>query len=332
MKLRIVYITFSFLVLGCILKAHAHEIRPAFLQIMQVDSTTYNAYWKIPRLGEAVPKIYVVFPDEFKVESLKQPSPLPGFIVYGYKLSSESPLFGKRISIDGLNRTLIDALVNINFLNGEKITFMLQPDKPSFIIPEKETLINTIKTYLKLGTEHILLGIDHLLFVLALLLITPGFKKLIKTITAFTIAHSITLSLSALGFIGLPGPPVEAVIALSIVFLAVELMHYYKGEITLTVKHPWIVAFTFGLLHGFGFAGALANIGLPQTTIPSALLFFNVGVEFGQILFILCILSLIWIIKKTKISIPKKAVFIPVYAIGSIASYWLIERVLGFWI
>jgi len=312
------------------LPVSAHEIRPGFLQMQQVNDTTYNVYWKIPRLGDAIPKIYVNFPDAFSVTELKQPNPIPGFVLYVYKMTSQARLNGQTITIDGLDKTLIDVLVNVNFLNGEKISFMIQPDNPSYIIPEKETLLGTIKTYLILGVEHILLGVDHLLFVLALLLITVGFKKIVKTVTAFTIAHSITLSLAALGFIGLPGPPVEAVIALSIVFLAVELIHYHKGEKTLTAKYPWVVAFIFGLLHGFGFAGALANIGLPQTTIPSALLFFNIGVELGQIIFIIAMLGVIRLLnfKKDWPLIIKK---IPIYAIGSIASFWLIERIIGFW-
>lgn len=311
--------------------SYAHEIRPGFIQIEQINETTYQVFWKIPRLDQAIPKIYINFPNGFRVTESRSPNPIPGFVLYSYQMTSTSSLNGKRIGVDGLDSTLIDVLVNINFLNGEKISFMLQPDHPTHIIPEKETVLGTIKTYLILGIEHILLGIDHLLFVLALLLITSGFKKLIKTITAFTIAHSITLSLAALGFVGLPGAPVEAVIALSIVFLAVELMHYYKGKPSLTAKYPWIVAFTFGLLHGFGFAGALTNIGLPQTNIPTALLFFNVGVEIGQIAFILAVIAFIWLIKKTKMVFPKWATLVPVYCIGGVASYWLIERVISFW-
>ncbi len=323
------------IIVFCILfstNVRSHEIRPAYLQIIQLDDFSYNVFWKVPSMGDAVPKIAPIFPNSYTIEILELPNLVSGSIVHSYKVSSDEALPGQTISIDGLNKTLIDVLVNVNFLNGEKISFMLQPDNPSYIIPDKETLLGTIKTYLILGVEHILLGIDHLLFVLALLLITSGFKKLIKTVTAFTIAHSITLSLATLGFIGLPGPPVEAVIALSIVFLATELIQYYKGEETLTSKYPWVVAFIFGLLHGFGFAGALTTIGLPQTTIPSALLFFNIGVELGQIAFILGVLGLLWLLKKTKITFPKWATFVPVYGIGGIASYWLIERVVGFWV
>ena len=324
------HIWFTLLTLFWITSLNAHEIRPGFLQIEQIDASTYNVYWKIPRMGDAIPKIYLQYPIGFEVTESKRPNPIPGFVLYAYQMTSNEALNGKIIGIEGLDKTLIDVLVNVNFLNGEKISFMLQPDNSSKVIPEKETLLNTIKTYLVLGVEHILLGIDHLLFVLALVLITPGLKKLIKTITAFTIAHSITLSLSALGFVGLPGPPVEAVIALSIAFLALEILKFYNGEESITIKYPWLVAFSFGLLHGFGFAGALADIGLPQTTIPSALLFFNVGVELGQILFIFIVLAIIRLLK-LKASWPAYLKKIPAYAIGAIASFWLIERVVGFW-
>lgn len=330
MKLRS-FLVILFFMLFATAKLNAHEIRPGFLQIEQIDANTYNVYWKIPRLGDAIPKVNIQFPEGFNIKELRNPNPIPGFVLFAYELSSKQSLNGSKIGIDGLDKTLIDVLVNVNFLNGEKISFMLQPDNPSRVIPDKETLSNTIKTYLILGVEHILLGIDHLLFVLALLLITVGFKKLIKTITAFTIAHSITLSLAALGYVGLPGPPVEAVIALSIVFLAVELVRNNKGEKTLTAKYPWVVAFAFGLLHGFGFAGALADIGLPQTAIPSALLFFNIGVEVGQIAFVLAILGVTWLIKKSKLTIPNWLKLVPSYCIGGISSYWLIDRVVGFW-
>ncbi len=309
----------------------AHEVRPAFLQIIQTSETSYNVFWKVPSMGEGVPKINPVFAPFFIIEELNRPNQLPGSVIYSYKITSKELLQGTIIRIEGLNKTLIDALVTIDYLNGEKVTFMLQPDKDSEVIPGESSTYDVIKTYTVLGVEHILEGIDHLLFVFALLLITVGFRKLIKTVTAFTIAHSITLSLSAMGIIGLPGAPVEAVIALSIVFLAVELVKYYKGEVGLTVKYPWIVAFTFGLLHGFGFAGALADIGLPQTDIPLALLFFNVGVEIGQIVFILAVLIFIYLMKKIKTKWPTWIQKATPYAIGSIASFWLVERVIAFW-
>lgn len=309
--------------------ARSHEIRPAYLQIIQTTKTTYEVFWKVPSMGDAVPKIHPVFPSFFSIEELNKPNQISGSVIYSYKISSSRALQGSVVSIKGLNRTLIDALVTITYLNGEKVTLMLQPDKDASVIPGETSTIDVIKTYSQLGIEHILLGIDHLLFVLALIIITKGKWKIIKTITAFTIAHSITLSLAALGYVNFPTLPVEAVIALSIVFLALEILKNLKGEQTLTSKKPWLVAFTFGLLHGFGFAGALANIGLPQQDIPFALAFFNVGVELGQIAFVIVVLGFIKLIslkKEWPLSVQK----LPAYAIGSLAAFWLVERVLAF--
>jgi len=308
----------------------AHEIRPAYLQIVQTSETSYNVFWKVPSMGDGVPKISPVFPHFFSMEILNSPNQIPGSVIYSYKISSEELLQGKILTIDGLNKTLIDVLVNITYLNGEKVTFMLQPNKDSGVIPGKSSTYDVIKTYSKLGVEHILLGIDHLLFVLALIIITSGKWRILKTITAFTLAHSITLSLAALGYVNFPTPPVEAVIALSIVFLAVEIIKNLNGEKTLTSQKPWLVAFTFGLLHGFGFAGALANIGLPQQDIPWALAFFNVGVEIGQIAFVLVVLVFIKLLSYKK-NWPIFVKKIPAYAIGSMAAFWLIERVVRFW-
>ena len=321
---------FRFIIILFTLNSWAHEIRPAFLQIIQTSETTYEVFWKVPSMGDAVPKIYPVFPPFFTVEELKRPNQIPGSVIYSYTISSKETLAGKILTIDGHNKTLIDALVTVTYLNGEKVTLMLQPDKDSTIIPGETSTYDVIKTYSILGVEHILLGIDHLLFVLALILITKGKWKIIKTITAFTIAHSITLSLAVLGYVNFPTPPVEAVIALSIVFLAVEIIKNLNGKHTLTSKKPWLVAFTFGLLHGFGFAGALANIGLPQLDIPFALAFFNVGVELGQIAFVVVVLALIKLLSlKKQWSMYLKQ--IPAYAIGSLATFWMIERVVAFW-
>lgn len=320
----------SLLFIFTFMNGWSHEIRPAYLQLIQTSETTYEVFWKIPRMGDQVPKIHPVFPPFFTVEELKKPNQTPTSVIYSYKIASKESLQGNILTIDGLNKTLIDALVTISYLNGEKVTLMLQPDKDSTIIPGETSTIDVIKTYMLLGFEHILLGIDHLLFVLALILITKGRWKILKTITAFTIAHSITLSLAALGYVNFPTPPVEAVIALSIVFLAVEIVNNLNGKQTITSKKPWLVAFTFGLLHGFGFAGALANIGLPQQDIPWALAFFNVGVELGQIAFVLVVLIFIRLLGLKK-KWPPLAKKMPAYAIGSLAAFWLVERVVGFW-
>ena len=307
----------------------AHEVRPAYFSITQTTDSTYHVVWKLPALGDAIPKIYPTLPNNWQVIS-DNSNLLPGNLRRTYTILIRDDLSGATLYFEGLEKTLIDVLVSIKLIDGTQYSSMVKPANPIYIIPTAPDKLNVIKTYLILGVNHILSGIDHLLFVLALLLITKGFRKLVKTITAFTIAHSITLSLATLGVVGLPGPPVEAVIALSIVFLAVELVHYYNGQEGLAIRNPWIVAFAFGLLHGFGFAGALAEIGLPQADIPAALFFFNVGVELGQLAFVLVVLGLLWLSKSVKINWPARAKWIPPYVIGSLASFWLIERIMNF--
>ena len=329
-KVKYKNIIIPFLLMLFSLTGWAHEIRPAYLQIVQRNSTTYEVFWKVPSMGDAVPKIQPVFPPYFDIEILEGPNQIPGFVIYSYKIRSDKNLQGTVLTIAGLNKTLIDVLVHVSYLKGEKVTFMLQPDKNSGVIPGETSKMDVIRTYTTLGIEHILLGIDHLLFVLALIMITKGKWRILKTITAFTIAHSITLTLAALGIVDFPIPPVEAVIALSIVFLTVEIVKNLNGKQTLTGRKPWLVAFTFGLLHGFGFAGALANIGLPQGEIPLALAFFNIGVEIGQIAFVLVVLAISKLLsyKKDWPFVLKK---LPAYAIGSLAMFWFIERVIRFW-
>lgn len=326
-KVSYIFVTLCFTIFSS--NVNAHEIRPAFLQIKQVDSITYRIIWKIPARGKAVPQITPAFPRGMDVIQVGQPHIANASARYTYQGVLPGDLHGRIIGIDGLSRTMIDALVNIELLNGEMFSILLRPDKPSDIIPRKSGLWQVAMSYLTMGIEHILGGFDHLLFVLALLLITRGPRNLIKAITAFTVAHSITLSLAALGVVGLPSAPVEAVIALSIVFLAVELVNFYRGKKGLTIQYPWVIAFVFGLLHGFGFAGALTEIGLPQTAIPAALFFFNVGVEVGQLLFVSVILVIMWGLNKLRIDWPRWVRMAPPYAIGIVASFWLIERVVG---
>ncbi|AWW32208.1 HupE/UreJ family protein [Echinicola strongylocentroti] len=311
-------------------KSWAHEIRPAYLQINQTSENTYQLLWKVPRRGDMVISLRPVFPDDFTLTEAGSRVMSESAVIFHYTLTGKQPLEGNELKVHNLNKTLVDVLVNVNYQNGEKVTLMLSPDSPSTMIPGETKKWDVIMTYTILGVEHIWFGIDHLLFVLALIIITVGFKKIIKTITAFTLAHSITLSMAVLGVANLPGPPVEAVIALSIVFLASEIIKKLHGEETLTSQKPWIVAFTFGLLHGFGFAGALADVGLPQTEIPLALAFFNIGVEIGQIIFVLVILAVLKALsfKRDWPLVLKK---VPAYAIGAAAAFWTIERIVGFW-
>lgn len=307
----------------------AHEVRPAYLQIQEQSPNSYTVLWKVPRTVYKVLDIQPEFERSYTLTEISPPRILEAFVLYTYQLKGEKSIANTRLSIDQLNTTGTDVLIDVRLLNGEHHSFLLQPTRNSIRIPATPNKWSVVKTYVILGIEHILLGFDHLLFVLALVLITTGFKKLLKTVTAFTLAHSITLSFAALGIANLPGPPVEAIIALSIVFLAFEILKIQKGHSTLTSQKPWIVAFTFGLLHGFGFAGALQEIGLPQNEIPLALATFNVGVELGQILFVLVVIGLLKFIRSI---LPKKnwvAKLAP-YAIGSMASFWLIERIAGF--
>jgi hydrogenase/urease accessory protein HupE len=312
------------------IKAFTHEMRPALLQIRQIDASHYEMTWKIPRRDNMVIRLSPVFPNWFQVRVSGTPRESGEGALYSYMVNANQDIHGMQIRIEGIEASLVDVLIYVELFNGERFSLMAQPSRPTVIIPDKESFFATARTYLLLGLEHILFGPDHLLFVLALLLIVSGTRRMIWTITAFTIAHSLTLSLSVLGFIGLPGPPVEACIALSIMFLAWELLKRQQGERVISAEKPWLVSFSFGLLHGLGFASALHEVGLPQTQVPAALAFFNVGVELGQLFFIfgtLLILKLARKLLNVSAIWPKVAA----YAIGSVAAFWLIDRIAGFW-
>src|SRR6185295_9558805 len=228
-----------------------------------------------------------------------------GAAVQTWRLRATDPVPGQRLRIQGLEATMTDVLARIEFSDGSTWVQRLTPQAPSAEIPRTTSALAVASVYLELGIEHIMLGIDHLLFVLALLLVTRGTRRLVKTVTAFTIAHSITLAVATLGVVHAPSAPVEAVIALSIVFVAAEIVRADRGRDGVTTRAPWIVAFTFGLLHGFGFAGALSAVGLPQGHIPLALLFFNLGVEVGQLVFIAAALTIVALLRRLRIPVPR---------------------------
>jgi hypothetical protein len=232
------------------------------------------------------------------------------------------------------------AMVTVTWLGEEPVTKFVGKNDGVITLRFHEFLAGSgsvvagAKRYTLLGIEHILVGIDHLLFVLALLFVVGGGWRLVKTITAFTVAHSITLGLATLGYISMPSAPVEAAIALSIVFLCVEIIHTQQGRKGLAFSYPWVVAFAFGLLHGLGFAGALSEIGLPPSEIPLALLFFNIGVELGQLLFVFGVLAAMALLRNGAKILPSSVAFqraerAMVYVIGVLSSYWLIERSMG---
>ncbi|AWI84647.1 hypothetical protein CEW88_08520 [Alloyangia pacifica] len=251
-----------------------------------------------------------------------------GFVLFRYGLTGDAGLLGTELRIDGLDRTTIDTLVNVALLDGTHHSFLLRPRETSVTIPEVPSAWAVVQTYTRLGVQHILEGVDHLTFVAALMLIVRGWPMLLKTVTAFTVAHSITLALATFGYVSLPPPPVETLIALSILLVAVEAIHLRRGRSSLATRWPWIVAFAFGLLHGFGFAGALVEIGLPQGDIPLALLFFNVGVELGQLAFIGVLLVLVAVLRRL-VALPRAAPVAAAYGIGTIATFWVFERLEG---
>jgi hydrogenase/urease accessory protein HupE len=306
-------------------KASAHEVRPVYLEITQLSAQKYRCKLKVPAQGNYRLNITVDFPKNCAIENdFKRVKSDIAFIDYRNIICIDG-LEGKTITINGLQSTLTDALVRVVFLNGNVQTSILKPNNAILEITKSPVASGTIQTYFILGIEHILIGIDHLFFVIGLMMITSGFFQLIKTITTFTIAHSITLVSASLGIIHVPVAPVEA---LSIVFVAREALFPYQN--TLAQKSPWLVSLAFGLLHGFGFAGALSETGLPQNSIVSALLFFNLGVETGQILFISIILLFLFLLRKVIKKYPEWLKKIPLYVIGSVAMYWTIERIYSF--
>jgi hypothetical protein len=320
------------LILGAFpLPVQAHKLQPAYLEISEQGSGNFNVLWKRPLVGNQPMDIYPRFPQN--CSNLTEPVLRPTDVAIERWLIScgESGLTNQTIVIDGLVNTVTDTLVRVDLADGSMHTSVLRPDAPSWHIPEKPSKLEVAKSYLGLGVEHILGGFDHLLFVLGLLLIVRSTSLLIKTITAFTLAHSVTLTMAALGFVHVSQTPVEAVIALSILFLANELSKQNRGEPGLTSRAPWLVALSFGLLHGFGFAGALSEIGLPQTEIPLSLLFFNVGVEIGQILFVVAVLVIQMFIRRIRLKWPLWVQQVPAYGIGSLAAFWFIQRTISFW-
>jgi hydrogenase/urease accessory protein HupE len=257
---------------------------------------------------------------------------LPDSLIERRLIESDNGLTGTRIDIVGLQATITDVLVRVQMLDGSYSTTLVRPSKPWIEIATSRSSLEVATAYLMHGIEHILFGYDHLLFVLALILIVRSGRVLLVTVTAFTVAHSITLSLATLGVVHVPGPPVEATIALSILLLACEIIRSDRGQPSLTAQWPWLVAFSFGLLHGFGFASALTEIGLPRGDIPLALFAFNVGVEAGQLIFIAAVLVALqcaqWL--KFPAFVERHARPITTYAIGIMAAYWFIERLVGF--
>jgi len=315
--------------LVCLLHAtaDAHELRPGFLEIKQAGAESYNLRFKVPARGDMRLGLYVRLPAECAEEGPTRTERAGTALLERMTVRCPGGLAGRQVSVDGLSGTFTDVVVRVESDSGSVQSARLTPDSPAFTVAAEPTWLDTARTYFLLGVEHILLGIDHLLFVLALLLLVRDVWMLVKVITAFTVAHSITLALAALGWAHIPQAPVEAAIALSIMFVAAEIARQSDPENDFTKRAPWVVAFAFGLLHGLGFGGALKEIGLPQSDVPLALLTFNLGVEAGQLLFVFAVLALKAIFDRL---VPFQTPWIRNvmgYAIGSLAAVWFVERV-----
>ncbi len=327
---------------------NADEYRPAFLELRQTGAEVYDVLWKVPARGDRRLSLYVRFPADVQSPGPVRATMIGGAYIERYTISRSGGLAGSEIVIEGLSTLSTEVLVRIERLDGTTIVARLLAANPSFVVGESLSRREVSKTYTVFGIAHILGGIDHLLFIACLVLIAGTGRRILITITGFTIAHSITLTLAALELVRLPIPPIEAVIALSIVFLAREIALQRRD--TLTWRYPIAVSASFGLLHGFGFASALSEIGLPQSEIPAALLAFNVGVEIGQILFVGAIIATVWVIttvmgswgKLRGVSVSSQQQIRPLdwlrlvekplaYSVGAIAMIWTVERTMVFW-
>ena len=319
----------------------AHEVRPAYLELRQTGTDTYDVLWKVPARGDNMRLgIYVEFPSGTTNSTTPRSLFANDASTELWSIRRPGGLTGDEIHITGLAATITDVLVRIENLDGTTQVTRVTPSSPSFVVAVAPSALEVTRTYLVLGVEHILFGLDHLLFVLALLILVKGWRKLVGTITAFTIAHSITLAAATLGFVHVPSKPVEATIALSIIFVACEIVRRRQGRSGLTEGWPWMIAFSFGLLHGLGFADALREMGLPQNAIPLALVFFNLGVELGQLLFIGLVMAVIAVAVRgakrfSQWNVAPQPAFawcekVSAYAIGAVAALWLIERTLSF--
>ena len=320
-------------VLSCVLflvlfisPSYAHEVRPSYLELIQQSEDTYAVLWKVPAKGDSLRlSLTVRFADNVKNVTQAIEYFSNGSYIKRWKISHDQALINTTINIEGLQSTFTEVLVRIEQLDGSVQVSRLMPDNPSVLVEASPTAVQVANTYTRLGIKHILMGVDHLLFLVCLLLIARTTSRILITITGFTLAHSATLVISALGIVRLNVAAVEAIIALSIVFLATEIAKGKRN--TLSWNYPVSVSVSFGLLHGFGFAAVLNEIGLPQAELATGLLFFNVGVEIGQLVFVVAVMLGIKILMHLKFNIQQPIVQKSIaYSVGSLASFWLLER------
>jgi hypothetical protein len=330
-RLRCLLAGLALAVLLPVSSAWAHEVRPAYLEVKQTGPTQFSILWRTPVLSGMRLPIVLKLPDD--AQNVKEPTiqELTDSLVERRWIDAGlGGLAGKRIEFVGLQGTITDVLVRVEWLDGSSQVTRVLPSSASFVVEAAPGRFEVARTYLQLGIEHILTGIDHLLFVSGLLLLVTGVRRLLLTVSAFTLSHTVTLTLATLGFVHVPPAPVEAVIALSILFVAWEVIRKKTYPAGLAQQKPWLVAFSFGLLHGLGFAGGLSAAGLPAAHIPLALGFFSAGVEVGHFSFVGSALLVMAALKRWMSQLPSWSWRIAPYAIGGCASFWLIARLAAF--
>lgn len=303
----------------------AHEVRPAYLQITQSDAEHYRIVWKQPTMGELAVRLAPRLSNGWLEGQPADQYAAAGFLIRTWNIASTQSLAGSTLSIEGLQHTITDVLVRVRLLDGPNVETILRPEQPHFVISANSHEAVAVPVFLVRGIEHILAGVDHLLFVLGLLLIVRDRWMLLKAVSAFTVAHSITLAAAMLAKVSLPPQLVESLIALSILFLGSEVLRAQRGGTSLTLRYPWAVAFFFGLFHGMGFAGGLAELGFAAGDLLAALLFFNVGVEIGQLAFIAVVLLAGRGLSALKLGPPVLLTRIPAHVVGIAGAYWTFQ-------
>lgn len=309
----------------------ADGVKPAYVEIVEKGEHRYGVLIKTVVEAKKNPNVELKNIKACTVKSEATTQVLNTSYIKRYDLECTQTLKGQTIELEGLESQKTDLLLRLEFLDNSSQSALLNVANSTYMVEEAASSIQIVQTYTWLGITHILMGYDHLLFVFLLLLIVKNMPRLLWTISAFTLAHSLTMAGATLGLVSMPQGPVEAIIALSIVFLALEVVNEKKGKSSLTLQSPWIVAFIFGLLHGFGFAGALAEVGVPEEAITLALLFFNIGVELGQLIFVFAVVLVALLLQRfLAVKQMNLMTMVMVYAIGGLASFWMIERVLAF--
>lgn len=310
--------------------AEAHRLAPSLLDVRETEpGGVLEVLWKTPLQRPAGVELAPVLPDDCRVVGGSEAGAEGTAATLRFRLACEGGPVGRSFGVAGLGRSRTEAVVRVALADGRGFQTVLRGDDPPFQVPERQRALDVLGAYLGFGFRHILEGLDHLLFVLGLVLLVSPLRRLVWTVTAFTIGHSVTLSLASMGFVGLPQGPVEVAIAFSILVVAVEIVERDPGRPTLLARFPWLVAGLFGLLHGLGFAGALREVGLPQEEIPMALFAFNVGIELGQLAFVAAVLGFLALTQSWRSAAPGWLAKAPAYAIGSLAAYWCIQRTAG---